>query len=100
MLATVSRLRRLLRNADLATKLVKVIGVLTFYTAEGRSPLRSESLPPVKLRRSVEDFVSSLSSNNSRYIHLRTPHERGLVPAFKIDPKANKVCQTTPVFDN
>jgi hypothetical protein len=40
MLATVSKLRRLLRKADLATKLERVIGVKIFYTA-GRisSPL-------------------------------------------------------------
>src|ERR1700688_4468427 len=31
MLATVNRLRRLLRNADLATKLERVIGAKTFY---------------------------------------------------------------------
>ena len=33
MLATVSRLRRLLRKADLATKRVRVMGVTIFYTA-------------------------------------------------------------------
>src|SRR5271156_889283 len=33
MLATVSKLRRLLRNADLATKPVRVMGMKRFYTA-------------------------------------------------------------------
>src|SRR5277367_5828749 len=36
MLATVSRLRRLLRKADLATKLAIVIEAETFYTAGWR----------------------------------------------------------------
>jgi hypothetical protein len=34
MLATVSTLRRLLRKADLATKLVRVMGTKIFYTAQ------------------------------------------------------------------
>src|SRR5271165_3261643 len=80
MLATVSRLRRLLRKADLATKLVRVMGVKIFYTGEsslvdswtpppgGRA--RRPSLPP--------DFYTSgsgesLSQLATQYFPRRRP---------------------------
>src|ERR1700722_13646141 len=88
ILATVSRLRRLLRNADLATKLVKVIGVRIFYTAEVCGLLATRT--PVAGRK-CGGLCEFAQFQQSRNVHLRTPHERGLAAAFRMDTKANKV---------
>src|SRR5437899_10208260 len=63
MLATVSRLRRLLRKADLATKLVRVMGTQIFYTAS--SPDVETGLAPS--HAAVRDAASRVSTGN----HLR-----------------------------
>src|ERR1700686_2789663 len=76
MLATVSRLRRLLRNADLAPKLERVIGAKTFYAVpsfmggafgRARTPGARLDSPSLLPRESTKDFPQLAAQDLPRW---------------------------------
>src|SRR5208337_2193795 len=84
MLATVSRLRRLLRNADLATKVVIVMGMRRFYTARrGTRTCVETGLCP------VQRGVAPIPHDNLGLVSARIRREFCAAPAAESCPIAS-----------